>query len=208
MDALTIKILIIIFFAANLLEAQGNRVSCGNFNSEYMSEINLLATQKDEDNFVFAEYCIHFDSEYRGHGKNGTWEFVRTEQFMPMPSIKITDIKCIKSYFISTNVGNIDGEIVIGTGYFKEIQSCAANYDCGFDIDKEYKIDDDFKTIFTAVTDSIQALSLTNKILSFKWNMDFTCSGKKLYDLSGIFYVKISGICNEDQLRKIDECPR
>jgi hypothetical protein len=34
--------------------------------------------------------------------------------------------------------------------------------------------------------------------------MGLTCSGKKLYDLSGIFNIKISGICNEEQLKKIE----
>jgi hypothetical protein len=38
--------------------------------------------------------------------------------------------------------------------------------------------------------------------------MNFTCSGKKLYDLSGIFDVRISGICNEEQMRKIEEGKR
>jgi uncharacterized protein YlzI (FlbEa/FlbD family) len=182
MNVLIIKIFAIIFFVANILMAQGDK----------------------EERFVFAEYCIHFDSEYRGHGEKGIWQLTRIEQFMPMPNIKI-DLWCSKSYFNSTDVGNINGKIVMGSGYFKEIQSCAANYDCGFEINNEYKIGEDFETILTTVADSTQALSLINKIHSFKWSMNFKCSEKKLYDLSGIFDIKISGFCNKEQLKKIEE---
>jgi hypothetical protein len=197
MNALIIRIFVIIFFAINLLAAQG--LSCADFESKHNSSSEHISAQGDkEESFVFAEYCIY----YNKNKKDGAWQLARTEQFMPMPSIKI-GVECVRNYFISTDVGNFNEKIVIGSGYFKKWDSCVTG--CSYEINDEYKIDEDFETIFTMAADSIQALSLTNKIFSFKWNMDFTCNEKKLYDLSGIFDVKISSFCNKEQLKKIEE---
>lgn len=195
-----IKIIVFALFSINFGFAQ-KAVSCGNQPLDFLQK--KIYEPDSAKEYIMALYCIRFDSEYREHGKNGIWRLARTEQFMPMPSIKI-DVECSKSYSLFTGVSSISEEIAGGTGYLKEIKSCAANYDCRYSVNEEYKIDEDFESIFAGVIDSVQAISLVGKTFSFKWNMGFTCSGKKLYDLSGIFNIKISGICNEEQLKKIE----
>jgi hypothetical protein len=52
--------------------------------------------------------------------------------------------------------------------------------------------------------DTAKIRDLAGKSLPIKWNFALRCKGENVLDLQGIYYIRIYGVCTEEQLKEIE----
>ncbi|MCL2281968.1 MAG: hypothetical protein FWC26_01460 [Fibromonadales bacterium] len=156
----------------------------------------------DKYDTITAEYCMSWDAD-RG------WKLLRYEQYAPL----ILNIQT-KSYDYDYTISvSLDADIKFSTIFLKQFGSTRIGYNPntkkGFkgkiDRNEEHNIYDSFGTLYTyqQKIDTAKISVLFNKVFPVKWNIKFEIDYQPL-DLSGSYNAKISGICNEEQLKKIE----
>jgi hypothetical protein len=152
-----------------------------------------------EKKFITAEYCFDFDE------KHNYWLLLHYKQIVPLKiqipqacyeydaHVSIDFDTNYKVGIISPTYGNCD--------YRPKKNN---NYKCKIPINTDFNIYNLVEIAF-AEDDSTEVFRLSNKIHPVKWKLDFKCDEKQIFDLQGTFNIFISGICSEEQLKKINE---
>jgi hypothetical protein len=157
--------------------------------------------------FIIAEYCLSFETDTRFAGDKG-WKLLRYEQFTPL-TIKIQTRSYDYNYGISAN---LDADIKFSTFFLKKMdatcigkRSHGESFECRLDRHGEYNIYDYFNVLYlySQKIDSAGLSVLFGKVFPIKWNLEFEID-EHPHNISGSYNIKISGICNEEQLKKIN----
>jgi len=211
------------------MNAQINAVALVLFAIDFVFAFENKIAEYDS---ITAEYCINFDTEYELKKKDKTakcdfitteccldsstnkkWELLLYKQFVPL----IFKIQTKSHKYNSDMSAYLDADIkfytfsimgsdrnCIGVSSNGKNFRCEINMDKEY-MDKEYNIYDYFHTLYfySQKIDSVQISVLFDKVFPIKWNLKFEID-KQPHNLSGSYNIKISGICNEEQLKKIE----
>ncbi len=179
------------------------------------SKIPKIDPTKDS---VIAKHCLHSK-------KDSTWELLLYERIVPLPVSEIQ--KECDVYSISGTINLETGEIFqrkfgsgMSAGCVKTCvgskEACAGrNNKCKINTKKEHYIEhyiyhriNDFHINSCFKNIDIDKISLLfDAYLPIKMELEISCDGEKIPVL-GSHYIYISGMCNEEQLEKIEEYNR
>jgi hypothetical protein len=189
-----IKITIFALFAFNFAQGAGSMQK----QDKYIGKTNEITKVDSVKEYITAEYCLYFDTQ------NDNWELLLYEQFIPF----IFKIQT-KSYDNSSPMSaNLDADIKFSANFGSVSSACIARntkgwYKCRVDVDEEYNIYERFDTLHSEQRiDTAQIVTLFDKVFLVKWNLEFKIDYQP-HKLSGSYNIKISGMCNKEQLKKI-----
>jgi hypothetical protein len=178
------------------------------FFSAFAQATDSSEIQFPKYDFIIAEYCLSFETDTRFAGDKG-WKLLRYEQFTPL-IIKIQTRSYDYNYGISAN---LDADIKFSTFFLKKSdaiciggKSHGESFKCRLDRYGEYNIYDYFDVLYLYLQkiDSAGLSVLFGKVFPIKWNLEFEID-KQPHNISGSYNIKISGMCNKEQLKKIEK---
>jgi hypothetical protein len=197
-----IKIATFVLFAFNF--ARG--ADCMQKQDKYIEKAYEIAKTDPTEKHITAEYCLYFDTQNDGCILFDGWKLLLYEQFIP--SIFMIQAR---SYDNSSSISaNLDADIKFSANFGSVSSACVARnqkglYKCRVDVNEEYNIYERFDTLHSEQKiDTAQIVTLFDKVFLIKWNLEFKIDYQP-HKLSGSYNIKISGMCNKEQLKKIAE---
>jgi hypothetical protein len=160
---------------------------------------NRIAQSDSAKKYIIAEYCFSFDTD-RG------WKLLLYEQIVPL-TIKI---QTESQHYDYSMYANLEANIKFTATPVGSSNSCIGTssnpnkktYKCKLDRNVEYNIYERFNTLYSIQKiDTAQIAVLFDKVFPVEWNLEFKIDYQP-HNLSGSYNIKISGICNEEQLKK------
>jgi len=163
-----------------------------------------IAETDSTQNFISAEYCF-----YKEFKNDSTWEW----EFSPYKIINPLNLKlpemCERGYYYSADIDSKDslcsscsplGSLMGGMmgSVFKEPVESILNV---------YPIMISYSEIGIPLLqkeDTTKILDLAGKSFLVKWKFNLSCKEKEVFNLQGTYYIRISGICTEEQLKIIE----
>ncbi|MCL2282107.1 MAG: hypothetical protein FWC26_02190 [Fibromonadales bacterium] len=173
-----------------------------------LHEIEKIPKFDSVKHSVVAKYCLHYNKDIR---IDSTLSLLLYEQVIPL-TVKMQK-KC--------RTHSIDGEIYLepikiffgglsGEYYFchaYDIYDSKKNVECGTDMNEHYDIYRYIKSFgvddYFEKTDKISYLF--NRYIPLKWNLKIFCNDEEIsIPVPEDYYIYISEICTEEQLKKIE----
>jgi hypothetical protein len=193
-------------------------------NTQLPPEPIKLAETDSEGNFITAEYCFHPEFE-----NDSTWEWDFSPYKITNPlNFKLPEM-CEFGYSYSVEIdskesltldflGRLRGGTMGVTGPIRSHTGKGSNtgkqrkrgnaYKQSIEsIFNVYPIGINYKEMGIPLLqkeDTAKILDLAGKSFPVKWKLDFRCKGKNVLDLQGIYYIRIYGVCTEEQLKIIE----
>jgi hypothetical protein len=171
---------------------------------DFSQEIDRISKTDIAKHSAISNYCLHFDTS-----KDSIWKLLLYERIAPLPT-KIQK-KCeVYSISIKINLEELfksKGPTINGGC----ITTCTGNCEkasnkCSSNLDESYSIYDDmnyFDINYCFKNIDVDKISrLFNKYIPIKWELEVSCNGVTGKIPTENNYIYISGICNEEQLKK------
>ena len=175
---------------------------------DVLQELNRISKFDSTKDSMIAKYCLYSKED-------SAWELSFYEQIIPLAikiqkecsgySISGTIDLGIKKIFRSSFSGGANGGCIKTCTGSKEACEKLGNV-CKIDISEKYNIYNhinDF-SIISCLKGMDTISHLFNKYLPIKWDLNISCDDEKIPVL-GSHYIYISGLCTEEQLKKIEE---
>jgi hypothetical protein len=182
-------------------------------NTQLPPEPIKLAETDSEGNFITAEYCFHPEFENDSTWK---WDFSPYKINNPL-NFKLPEM-CERGYSYSVKIDSKDSWDFLGalrggsmgsieTSIGKQRKRRSARRESMESIFNVYPIKINYEEIGIPLLqkeDTAKILDLAGKSFPVKWNFKFNCKGENVLDLQGIYYIRIYGVCTEEQLKIIE----
>jgi len=188
-------------------------------NALLQPEPKEIAETDSMGNFISAEYCFHKSFE---NDSAWEWDFSPYKITNPL-NFKLPEI-CEQGYSYSVGVDpkdsidSKDSSVILGSLRGGGMGTIRANSGKQRKITSAYKrpVEEIFNIYPTKIDyievgipllqkeDTAKILNLAGKSFPVKWRFKFSCKREYVLDLQGTYYIRIYGICTEEQLKIIE----